>query len=110
MCYLPRGQLRTRPTSYGHGGPYPMTRWLAGILGLGLLLTCIVVPVLLAARRHQDARNFHVVRAGVLYRGAQPTPAGLGRLVNDHGIRTVVSLRDGLAPLDRAEEEFCVRE
>jgi tyrosine-protein phosphatase SIW14 len=87
-----------------------MMRWLAGILGVGVVLACIVVPVALAVRQQQHLRNFQVVRDGVLYRSAQLTVPGLRRVVNDYRIRTVVNLRDGLTALDRAEEEFCAKE
>ena len=87
-----------------------MPRWLAGILGVAGLLGCLVVPVGLAVRQQHHIRNFHVVRPGVLYRSAQLDGAGLRRLVNDYRIRTVVNLRDGIALLDRDEEEFCGRE
>jgi tyrosine-protein phosphatase SIW14 len=84
-----------------------MVRWLAGILGVGVVLVCVVGPVALAIHQQQDVRNFHVVRAGALYRSAQLTVPGLRRVINDHGIRTVVNLRDGIVPADLAEEEFC---
>ncbi len=87
-----------------------MMRWLAGVAGVSLVLACLVVPVGVAVQQQQQVRHFHVVRPGVLYRSAQPTVAGLRRVVNDHGIRTVVNLRDGSTALDRAEEAFCARE
>jgi tyrosine-protein phosphatase SIW14 len=87
-----------------------MARLLAGILGVGVILACIVAPVALAVREQRHVRNFHVVRAGVLYRSAQLTVPGLRRIINDHCIRTVINLRDGIVPFDRAEEEFCTKE
>jgi tyrosine-protein phosphatase SIW14 len=77
---------------------------------LFVVLACIVGPVALAVRQQQQVRNFQVVREGVLYRSAQLTVPGLRRIINDHHIRTVVNLRDGVAILDRAEEEFCAKE
>jgi protein tyrosine/serine phosphatase len=38
-------------------------------------------------------RNLHVVEDGVLYRCGQPTPDQLGELIDQHALRTVVSLR-----------------
>jgi tyrosine-protein phosphatase SIW14 len=66
--------------------------------------------VVLAVRQQQHVRNFHVVRPGVLYRSAQLSVHGLRRIVNDYHIRTVINLRDGTTPRDRAEEEFCAKE
>jgi len=53
-----------------------------------------------------------VVRAGVLYRCGQPTPAELATLIRQHGLRTVVSLRGSRAGDDRdawedAERAVC---
>jgi tyrosine-protein phosphatase SIW14 len=71
----------------------------------------IVGPVLFAAHQQKQMKNFRVVREGVLYRSGQMTLEGLKRAVHDHGVRTVVSLRDartpGEVPPDLAEEEFC---
>jgi protein tyrosine/serine phosphatase len=73
--------------------------------------TLIGVPV--AAARHQRAnlRNIRTVAPGVLYRSGQLSLAGLERMIHDHGIKTVISLRDsdteGVAPPDAAEEELC---
>ena len=44
------------------------------------------------------ANNFHAVIPGKIYRGAQPSPAVLQRLVNDYGIRTIVNLRGTCVP------------
>src|SRR4051812_33218325 len=87
-----------------------MTRWLAGILGVGVILACLLAPVAVAIRQQQHIRNFHVVRERVLYRSAQLTVPGLRRVINDYRIRTVINLRDGIAALDVAEEEFCEKE
>jgi len=78
---------------------------LAGVVAL------IAGPVAFAHYRQNQTRNFRVVRAGVLYRSGQMSVSGLDRLVNDYGIRTVVSLRDsyvpGGTPPDLKEEEYC---
>ena len=39
------------------------------------------------------AGNVHVVIPGKLYRGAQPSPAALERLIHKHNIRTVLNVR-----------------
>jgi tyrosine-protein phosphatase SIW14 len=87
-----------------------MTRWLAGLLAVGVVLACLVGPVVLALHQHEHVRNLHVVRDGVLYRSAQLTVPGLRRVIHDYRIRTVVNLRDGVVAADRAEEAFCTRE
>jgi protein tyrosine phosphatase (PTP) superfamily phosphohydrolase (DUF442 family) len=43
--------------------------------------------------------NLHTVIPGKVYRGAQPTGAGLERLVQRYGIRTIVNLRGCSTPL-----------
>jgi protein tyrosine/serine phosphatase len=55
-----------------------------------------------------------MVRDGVLYRSAQMSVAGLKRVIHDHGIKTVVTLRDSANPKDPppdlAEEQYCQAE
>jgi protein tyrosine/serine phosphatase len=83
---------------------------------LGTLVGCVVVaglvvaPALFAVRQKTETRNLRVVREGVLYRSGQMSVEGLRRMIHDYGIRTVVSLRDGIAALDLAEERFCATE
>src|SRR5439155_10130316 len=59
-------------------------------------------------------RNFRTVQPCVLYRSGQLSHAGLIRIIHDHGIRTVISLRDtaepGHRPPDWAEEQYCEKE
>jgi hypothetical protein len=87
-----------------------MKRLFFSCLGVITVLALIVGPVVYAFHEEKQLPNFRVVRDGVLYRGAQPTLAGLKRAVHDYGIRTVVSLRDADRPDDRTEEEFCGKE
>ena len=74
----------------------------------GLLIAGLLVggPVGYAAYRKAHLRNFRVVREGVLYRSGQLSLQGLKNMVNDHGIRTVISLRDATGPADE-EEDYC---
>jgi len=78
----------------------------------GIILGLIVgVPLAYATWHAHQFRNFHVVEEGVLYRSAQLPIEGLKRVIQDHGIKTVVTLRyapsdDQLAP-DLAEEVYC---
>lgn len=81
-------------------------------LGVVLVLAIVVGgPVGYAAYRNANFRNVRVVKDGVLYRSGQLSQAGLERLLHDHGIRTVISLRDsegpGTKPTDAAEERYC---
>ena len=88
-----------------------MSRYLSYTFA-GIILGVLVgVPWTYFSWRHQQYRNFHVVRAGVLYRSGQLPLDGLKRLIHDHGIKTVVTLRfapgpDQPAP-DQQEEQFC---
>jgi tyrosine-protein phosphatase SIW14 len=67
------------------------------MLFIARLLTVVVVfalPLVLARFWIHSQRNFRVVEAGVLYRSGQMDIGGLRRAIHDHGIRTVVTLRD----------------
>ncbi len=77
-----------------------------GVFGLLIAGMLVGVPVGYAAYRKAHLRNFRVVREGVLYRSGQLSLQGLKNMVNDHGIRTVISLRDPLGH-DTEEEEYC---
>ena len=77
------------------------------ILGIGLVLSAIGVPLYFAHQERQDGRHLRVVREGVLYRSAQLPASGIGRAVKELGIRTVVSLRDADRAADQTEEKFC---
>lgn len=83
-----------------------MRRFVAffGFLGV---VAGIALPVVVAIRQQQRMRHFHVVREGILYRSAQLTVDGIRQAIHDHGIRTIVNLRDGTTALDQAEEAFC---
>ena len=61
---------------------------------------------------YDGLRHFGVVEEGVLYRCGQPTPGELNELIEEHGIRTVVSLRgsrdaDDPDEWERAERAAC---
>jgi tyrosine-protein phosphatase SIW14 len=84
-----------------------MSRAVRVSLGTLIVFCLIMGPVAFAVHQQSKTRNFRVVRPGVLYRGGQMTKDGLKRILNDHGIKTVISLRDGLTSQDREEENFC---
>jgi protein tyrosine/serine phosphatase len=64
-----------------------------------------------ALHEQRQMKHFRVVRDGVLYRSGQMKLEGLQRVLHDHLIQTVITLRDkrapGQPPPDRAEEEYC---
>ncbi len=74
----------------------------------GLLITGLLIggPLAYASYHSHCYRNFRVVEEGVLYRSGQLNIAGLKRLIHDHGIKTVVSLRDGDKTSDIEEEKY----
>ncbi len=88
-----------------------MPRLVPYVLGTLLALLLIGGPISYGVYRSTHFRNLHVVRAGVLYRSGQLTRFGLQRVLRDHGIKTVVTLRDAanpnLPPPDLAEENYC---
>jgi protein tyrosine/serine phosphatase len=88
-----------------------MTRPSQTLVGLAFVSLLIAGPVAFSAREMKQARNFRIVREGVLYRSAQLPLPGLKRVIHDYSIRTVVTLRDshdpGLTPPDLAEEKYC---
>ncbi len=92
-----------RPIASKEADAFP---WLT-TARVAIVLLLIVAPVFAAYHNLGNTRNFRIVREGVLYRSGQTTVAGLERIIHDHGIRTVVSLRDGSSDADREEEAFC---
>ncbi len=91
-----------------------MPRWLQYTFGLFIAALVVGGPLAYARHRHNNVRNFHIVREGVLYRSGQLSIAGLESVVHDHGIKTVVSLRSGALPGDLppdfAEETYCAKQ
>jgi tyrosine-protein phosphatase SIW14 len=91
-----------------------MLRSLQKLSGIGVVALLIGGPVAFAFHVEHEMRNFRVVRADVLYRSGQLTLDGLKRIVNDYGIRTVITLRDAAVPGERppdfAEEKYCRKE
>jgi hypothetical protein len=80
----PPAAVRARPL------PGRILRGGLGVLVVGLGLYAGYVLV---------GPNFHTVIPGALYRCAQPSAAGLERLVRRYGIRTVINLRGCCDPL-----------
>jgi protein tyrosine/serine phosphatase len=88
-----------------------MARTIRVLLGLLVVAVIVGLPAGYASYRSTHFRNLRVVKPGLLYRSGQLSPVGLGRVVNDYGIKTVVTLRDAKAegepPPDAAEEAQC---
>ena len=84
------------------------------ISGFGIFAMIAIVPPVYNMHVNRTYRNFRVVRPGILYRSGQLTREGLAQLIHDHGIRTVIALRDsyppGKPPPDWDEEQFCLKE
>jgi tyrosine-protein phosphatase SIW14 len=80
-------------------------RWLLA----GLLVVLLVgAPWSYARYRQKNYRNFHPVRADVLYRSGQMSLSALQKVVHDYGIKTVITLRDATSPPAIEEENFCL--
>jgi tyrosine-protein phosphatase SIW14 len=88
-----------------------MPRWLKYTFAVLIVVLIVGGPLVYARGRHHWVRNFHVVRDGVLYRSGQLSVSGLKRVINDHRIKTVVTLRCAQRnvdlPPDYDEEEYC---
>lgn len=88
-----------------------MPRYLKPLFVLAIALVMLGGPLLYYSHQRRAARNFRVVRAGVLYRSGQLSASVLKRKVYELGIKTVITLRDseppGGVPPDAAEEAYC---
>jgi tyrosine-protein phosphatase SIW14 len=82
-----------------------------GFLVASVVALVVAVPLLYSSHRQSTIRNFHVVGDGVLYRSGQLSPAALDRVIHDHGIKLVVTLRSArtkdLPNPDAWEEKLC---
>src|SRR6266545_1671887 len=90
-------RLFCRPTcvvglSDSHGGVRMPTRWQF-ILAATASAMVVAAPLVYSSHHNAQLRNLRVVEDGVLYRSGQLTPAGFERVLHDHGIKTVVTLR-----------------
>src|SRR5579864_1336853 len=86
-----------------------MPRSLQLLFALVVVTLLVGGPVWYKNEHDRRFRNFRVVDPGVLYRSGQLDLNGLKRLVHDHGIRTIVSLRDGDAASDQREAEWAAK-
>lgn len=84
-----------------------MTR-ITLLLSVLVLVLLVAFPLLYVRERHETFRNFRVVDEGVLYRSGQMSPAGIGQVCREKGIRTVISLRDEEKQADDVDDEEAV--
>jgi tyrosine-protein phosphatase SIW14 len=88
-----------------------MPRFLPYLFSAVILGLLIGGPLAYSHYRSSAFRHFHVVEPGILYRSGQMTLDGLKRVIHDHGIKTVITLRDAAhpdqPPPDLQEEEYC---
>jgi protein tyrosine phosphatase (PTP) superfamily phosphohydrolase (DUF442 family) len=88
-----------------------MMTWLRGLLGCLLLGLLIGGPIAYSKHRQAQFRNFRVVDEGKLYRSGQLSLEGVKRVIQERGVKTVVSLRysddPSVKPPDWREEEYC---
>lgn len=80
------------------------------VLGLAILGIILGLPFIYGSRKDKQYRNFRVVVPGVLYRSGQLSESTLERVIREHGIKTVVTLRDSYTqgiPPDIDEELQC---
>jgi len=91
-----------------------MARYCRYFFGIFIVALLVAAPAVYSYYRQANMRNFHVVREGVLYRSGQMSLSGLKDAIRDHGIKTVVTLRDAYYPddpaPDLAEENYCKSE
>ena len=88
-----------------------MARFLALLGVVAVVVVVVGGPAAYLVRRNTHQRNFRVVEDGKLYRSGQLPADVLGRVIDEYGIRTVVSLRfsdrDEGVPPDADEERSC---
>jgi len=91
-----------------------MRRLVQASAGVLLIAMIVGAPVWYYAYQRKHFRNFRTVRTGVLYRSGQLTRDGLKKVIREHSIRTVITLRaaddPSEMPPDWEEEEFCRKE
>lgn len=88
-----------------------MRRHGQGFLAAIVVALVVAVPLLYSSHRQTTLRNFRVVEDGVLYRSGQNSPAAFKRILDEYGIKTVVTLRTvrtpGLPYPDEWEKRIC---
>jgi tyrosine-protein phosphatase SIW14 len=83
-----------------------MTRHWQGFLAALVAALVVAVPLLYSSHRQTTIRNFRVVEDGVLYRSGQLSPAVFERVLDEYGIKTVITLRTVRNPSLPYPDEF----
>ena len=87
-----------------------MKHWRGFLIAVVVALV-VAVPLLYSSHRQTTMRNFHVVEDGVLYRSGQLSPQAFEQVLDENGIKTVVTLRtvrsDTLPFPDEFERHIC---
>ena len=88
-----------------------MKPYWRGFLIAIIVALVVAVPLLYSTHRQTTVRNFRVVEDGVLYRCGQLSPAAFERILNEYGIKTVITLRTVRDPAlpypDEWEKTIC---
>ncbi len=85
-----------------------MKHW-RGFLTAIVAALVVAVPLLYSAHRHNTMRNFRVVEDGVLYRSGQLSQAAFERVLDEYGIKLVITLRSARDPDAPNPDEWEVR-
>jgi tyrosine-protein phosphatase SIW14 len=79
-------------------------------LAAAVLAMIVAAPLVYSSHQSTYMRNFRVVEDGVLYRCGQLPPSAFERVLDEYGIKTVVTLRTSRTaapPPDTWEEGIC---
>jgi protein-tyrosine phosphatase len=71
-----------------------MSRWLRAVLIGGIVLVVVVIPFFAYRDEYTYQKRLRVIVPGRVYRGGQPTAAGLRDAVRELKLRTVVNVQD----------------
>jgi tyrosine-protein phosphatase SIW14 len=73
-------------------------KYWRGFLTTIVVALVVAVPLLYSSHRQTSMRNFRVVEDGVLYRSGQLSPAAFERVLDEYGIKLVITLRTARDP------------
>jgi protein tyrosine phosphatase (PTP) superfamily phosphohydrolase (DUF442 family) len=77
----------------GTSGEHQLSRRRLGLLTIATIVA-LGSSALWQFREYAFAKNFRVVESGAVYRGAEQKPWPLRRIIERHGVRTIVCLVD----------------
>lgn len=88
-----------------------MKQYWRGVLVTIVVALVVAVPLLYSSHRQTTMRNFRVVEDGVLYRSGQLSPTAFERVLDEYGIKLVITLRTSRDPArpypDEWEQSIC---